>query len=121
MGHYIEVPGNHGKADQILAGKVMVQATGDPGSPVDKFNPGTKWVYANTVQEFGDYEAFELTATPAAFADIPEGMALIVVVDNGLFEAAGYAYDEREFGAMTDPDDHRARRYILIGKALADR
>lgn len=29
---------------------------------------------------------------------------MVCVVDNGIFEAAGYAYDEREFNVFTYPD-----------------
>jgi hypothetical protein len=59
----------------------------------------------------------ELTAQPAAFTDVPAHRALVVVVDNGLFEAAGYAYDEREFQAFTQPGDHRPKQFLLMDKA----
>jgi hypothetical protein len=56
---------------------------------------------------------------PATYADIPEGKALIVVVDNGIFEAAGFAYSEREFQEFTSPD-YRPRRYVLIDREKAE-
>jgi len=37
-----------------------------------------------------------LDGPPAHFHEIPEGKALICVVDNGSFEAAGFCYSERE-------------------------
>lgn len=46
----------------------------------------------------------EIVPRPALFADVPEGKALICVVDNGLFEAAGFACDEREFEAFAAED-----------------
>jgi hypothetical protein len=52
--------------------------------------------------------------------DIPDGKALIVVVDNGAFEAAGYAYCENEYRAFTDRSDYRPREYVLMDKTLAD-
>lgn len=50
----------------------------------------------------------------------PADKALIVVVDNGLFEAAGYAYDEAEYEAFTLEDDDRPKLYVLIGKEDAE-
>lgn len=114
MGYYIEVPGSHGKAGQILNGKVMVQVTGDPGDGFTKFDPATKWEFAP------EYRALEIPC-PTSLADIPPDSALIVVADNGWMEAAGYAYDESAFAAFTDPSDTRPRRYILIDRDLADR
>lgn len=64
------------------------------------------------------------SAIPASFSDIPDGQALICVVENGPFDAAGYLSDEREFNywikesALTDP---RPRRYLLIDKAIAEK
>ena len=57
---------------------------------------------------------------PKSYADIPVGKALIVVVDNGLFEAAGWAYSESEFKVFTDPHETRYRDYVLIDFALAN-
>jgi hypothetical protein len=42
---------------------------------------------------------------------------LICVVDNGLFEAAGYCYSEDEFRAFTDPTDHRPKVWLVHPKA----
>ena len=50
----------------------------------------------------------------------PQDKALIVVVDNGLFEAAGYAYDEREYEAFTLENDKRPRQWVLIGREDAE-
>jgi hypothetical protein len=57
---------------------------------------------------------------PKSFSDIPRDKALIVIVDNGLFEAAGYAYSENEFKVFTDPRETRYRDYVLIDLALAN-
>lgn len=113
MGYYIEVPQNHSKAHQIVTGDAMVQVTGDPSNPLDKFNPDTKWVVAQP------YEARMIDA-PATFGEIPEDMALICVVDNGLFEAAAYVYCEAEFEEVTSPRDTRPRQYVLMDKATAE-
>lgn len=50
----------------------------------------------------------------------PADKALIVVVDNGLFEAAGYAYSEQEYEAFTDLEDVRPKTYVLIDKEDAE-
>ncbi len=51
---------------------------------------------------------------PKNFKDIPEKQALIVVVNNGIFEAAGYVFDESEFQAFTQVDDLRPKRFLLM-------
>lgn len=51
---------------------------------------------------------------PLTFADIPPGDALICVVDNGLFEAAAWVYDRREFVEFSDTRDSRPKQWLLI-------
>jgi len=51
---------------------------------------------------------------PHEFGDIKENEALIVVIDNGFFEAAGFAFDESEFKAFTDPSDVRGKGFLLM-------
>lgn len=48
------------------------------------------------------------------FSQVPEGKALIVVVDNGVFEAAAFCDREREFRAFTDPTDPRPSVHVLM-------
>jgi hypothetical protein len=57
-------------------------------------------------------------ATPKSFNDIPSGLALICVVENGFFDAAGYCYDESEFNAFVSPDGRR-KHWLLMDKGLA--
>jgi hypothetical protein len=47
-------------------------------------------------------------------------LAIIVVCDNGLFEAAGYAYDEAEFAAFTDPSDTRPKQFLVMPRDQAE-
>lgn len=63
MGHYIQVPNNHDKAQQL----------------VDL------------------HGAIILPQRPEGFEDVPEDKALICVVDNGPFEAAGLVVDREDF------------------------
>lgn len=60
----------------------------------------------------------QLVSPPASFNDIPTGKALIVVVDNMAFEAAGLCYNADEFEVFTGPD-RRPRQYVLLDKAVA--
>ena len=46
-------------------------------------------------------------------------LAIVVVIDNGLFEAAAYAYDELEFRAFTNPADLRPRQFLTMDRELA--
>lgn len=46
-----------------------------------------------------------LPQRPEAFEDVAEGQALICVVDNGPFEAAGLCTSREDFTDFTTPDD----------------
>ena len=48
--------------------------------------------------------AVPVVGTPTNFGLVPEDKALICVVDNGHFEAAGLCYDNEEFLRMAAPD-----------------
>ena len=50
-----------------------------------------------------------------------EGAGVIVLVDNGLFEAAGYAYSPAEFAAFIRPDDPRPKRFFILPRDVAER
>lgn len=56
---------------------------------------------------------------PTSFSSIPEDKALICVVRNPVFDAAGFCYDEREFIAFTSETDYRPKRWIVIDKNIA--
>jgi hypothetical protein len=56
----------------------------------------------------------QIIPQPASFADVPDGMGLVCVVRNGMFDAAGFAYDEREFAVFADPGDYRAKTWVLL-------
>lgn len=56
----------------------------------------------------------QIVPKPASFADVPAGKGLVCVVQNGLFDAAGFAFDEREFEAFTEPGDHRSKTWVLM-------
>lgn len=57
---------------------------------------------------------------PASLAEVPEGKALVVVVENGFFDAAAYAYDDSELLAFTQPGDYRPKRFLLMDKDIVE-
>ena len=57
---------------------------------------------------------------PIYFKDVPVNKGLICVVDNGPFEAAGFAYNENEFLAFSREDDYRPKTWLLIDRAKAE-
>lgn len=56
---------------------------------------------------------------PASFEAIPQDKALVIVVDNGLFEAAGLIYSADEFQSFTLTSDTRYKQYVLLDKQVA--
>lgn len=64
----------------------------------------------------------EILATPPnCYKDIPAGKAIIAVVNNGPFEAAGFCFNESEFNTFTDPRDLRPIKYVLMDRGTAER
>jgi hypothetical protein len=58
---------------------------------------------------------------PERFEDVPADKALICVVDNVLFDAAGYCFSAREFEAFTRSDDVRPKKWLIMDKAKAEK
>ena len=56
---------------------------------------------------------------PSNLSKIPVGKALICVVDNGPFEAAGYCFNQHEFEIFTIPQDTRPKTWVIIDEATA--
>ena len=52
-----------------------------------------------------------------AAIDNPD-LAVVVVVSNGPFEAAGFAFDRKEFEAFTSPDDRRPKKFFTMDRTL---
>lgn len=66
------------------------------------------------------YNATLLKDPPGNLRDIrAEGRALVCVVDNGPFEAAGIAYNDRELARfqMRVPDDLRMRWWLTLPRS----
>jgi hypothetical protein len=64
----------------------------------------------------------ELLDDPPKFYDtIPEGKGLIVVVDNGAFEAAAFCYSAAEFEVFVNDTLNRLRHYVLVPRDWAEK
>jgi hypothetical protein len=64
------------------------------------------------------YNAIQLPSAPHSVSQLPN-MAVICVVENGLFDAACYCYNDREIAAFADPNDHRRKTWLGMSKPLA--
>ncbi len=49
------------------------------------------------------------------FNEVPSSLAIICVLDNVMFEAAGYAFSEQELSDFAYPDG-RSREWLLMDK-----
>jgi hypothetical protein len=54
------------------------------------------------------------------FSKVPFDKAVIVVVSNGPFDAASYAFNQSEFDAFHEPGDYRLKKYVLMDKTQAE-
>lgn len=55
----------------------------------------------------------KMVSDPPEWEDIPEGMMVVCVVDNGPFEAAHVSYTKREYSRVLHPDS-RPRTWLLV-------
>lgn len=76
--------------------------------------PYNKGKVLQIISKYGGEEVDE----PLIF-DVPEGKGLICVVDNGEFEAAGFAYNLNEFLRFKHPDG-RPKRWVIIDRKVAE-
>lgn len=63
------------------------------------------------------YDAVEIDE-PSDFDSIPSGKALICVVRNFAFEAAGFCHSPREFARFKSDPSGRPRWWLLMDRAL---
>lgn len=66
------------------------------------------------------YNAKQVTQDEARKA-IAAGKGVICVVKNAWFEAAGFCFDDNEFGQFTEPDDHRPRTWLVMDRHEAEK
>lgn len=70
-------------------------------------------------QQLADLHGATITLRPTTLEHVPEGLALICIVDNGPFEAAALCHSAEEFDAFSDPNDPRPRQWMLMDQAMA--
>lgn len=61
----------------------------------------------------------KIVPQPKTWAEVPADKAIICVVDNGPFEAAGFAYSEKEFKTFSAPDDPRKKVWMIMNRNKA--
>jgi len=61
----------------------------------------------------------EIIPPPASFDEVPKGKGLVCVVENPLFDAAAYCYNQGEFAEFVR-EDGRLKTWLLMDKALAE-
>jgi hypothetical protein len=73
--------------------------------------------YVNPKNEFKesflDREGVVLNKPPV-WEEVPFGQLPVVLINNGLFTAAGVAYCKSELQAFTDPKDRRPKKYYFV-------
>ena len=58
---------------------------------------------------------------PKSFEEVDSKKALVCVVDNGFFEAAGHCFSPKEFIEFSRPDDQRKKTWLVMNKELAEK
>lgn len=62
------------------------------------------------------YDGLILNHPPSRFSDLREGEALICVVENDLFEAAGFCHSQKVFEQFSSPDSVSPPGTFRMGK-----
>lgn len=67
------------------------------------------------------YGGHQIPEPPKSLAEVPEGCALVCVVDNGIFEAAALAYSDEELQYFSRPDPRPMQWLILNNKEQVEK
>ena len=76
--------------------------------------PGNK---NKALQLAGLYDG-EILPTIPAWKEIPNGKVLVVVIDNGPFEAAAIVYSSKELIECTRLEDRRPKQAVLLDRGM---
>ena len=60
------------------------------------------------------YDGAKIVTEAEAKSAVQLGEGVVVVVDNGPFEAAAFAFSAQEFSEFTRRDDHRPKTFVLM-------
>ncbi len=55
-------------------------------------------------------------ASQADARDVVTSAGVVVVMDNGIFESAGFAFDAAEFDEFTRPTDMRPKQFVILDR-----
>lgn len=68
-----------------------------------------------------EFEAVALTKQPEDMSFLYADEALVCVVENGPFDAAGYCFNDREFEAFNSPGDNRRKTWLIMKKDVVEK
>jgi hypothetical protein len=75
--------------------------------------------YVNPTNEekefFLDREGLEVPE--ADWENIPKDSVPVILINNGMFSAAGIAYDEDEYEVFTNKEDRRPKKIFIVKKS----
>jgi hypothetical protein len=61
-----------------------------------------------------------LTNCPASLEELEPNDALLCVVDNGVFAAVAYCYDNKELKSFKNIRDYRPKTWMIIDKSTVE-
>lgn len=73
---------------------------------------------AEQIRDLFGGKIVDLKVASEAISDPTKGV--IVVIDNGPFEAAGFAYNQQEFEEFTSRSDLRPKKYVILSRQKAE-
>lgn len=76
--------------------------------------------HEKAIQIISLYDAKPVSIDEASKAIEDPSLAVIVVVENGPFDAAGFAFDRCEFDAFTHESDTRNKSFLTMDRSLAE-
>lgn len=65
------------------------------------------------------HDAVRVTKDEARAA-LLEGKGVVCVIEGGMFDAAGFMFDEQEFDEFADPQDTRRKVWLVMDRELAE-
>jgi hypothetical protein len=84
------------------------------------------YIQTPSVKGKAEYIATQYKGRIASYTKALDAMndstkGVIVVVDNGFFEAAGFAFNQSEFEAFTQLSDDRPREFVILDRDVAEK
>lgn len=83
------------------------------------------YIGTNANQNKAAWIVKNLNGKMVSFNEAKEAMSnpdlgVVVVLDNVLFEAAGFCFSYNEFEAFTDPNDKRRKQFVVLKREDAE-